>query len=105
MGYYAELAMELRDERTHAAPEGDAFRACAEELAELCGLKADLSPEELMSFTAGTECTPGEFWDRDFSDHPMRSLAYAVSRAFAAGTTDAPAKKAKGRKPRLRTAA
>ena len=57
MGYYAELAMELREERTHAAPEGDAFRA------------------------------------------------YAVSRAFAAGTTDAPAKKAKGRKPRLRTAA
>ena len=65
MGRYAEMAMERQD----------SFWGLLEEICELCGLKPDLS--------AGYTCTAEEVWNMDFSEHPMKALAYAAGKVLA----------------------
>ena len=73
MGRYAEMMMERQD----------SFRALLEEICELCGLATDLSAGTLRRYAAGYSCTADEFWNMDFSEHPMKALAYAAGKVLA----------------------
>ena len=73
MGRYAEMMMERQD----------SFRALLEEICELCGLAPDLSAGTLRRYAAGYSCTADEFWNMDFSEHPMKALAYAAGKVLA----------------------
>ena len=73
MGRYAEMTMERQD----------SFRGLLEEICVLCGLKTDLSAGALRRYAAGYTCTAEEFWNMDFSEHPMKALVYAAGRVLA----------------------
>ena len=73
MGRYADMMMERQD----------SFRGLLEEICELCGLKPDLSAGTLQRYAAGYSCTAEEFWNMDFSEHPMKALAYAAGKVLA----------------------
>ena len=73
MGRYAEMMMERQD----------SFRALLEEICEQCGLVTDLSAGTLRRYAAGYSCTADEFWNMDFSEHPMKALAYAAGKVLA----------------------
>ena len=73
MGRYADIMMERQD----------SFRGLLEEICELCGLKPDLSAGTLRQYAAGYTCTAEEFWNMDFSEHPMKALAYAAGKVLA----------------------
>ena len=73
MGRYADMMMERQD----------SFRQLLEEICELCGLEPDLSAGTLQRYAAGYSCTAEEFWNMDFSEHPMKALAYAAGKVLA----------------------
>ena len=56
----------------HYAERRDSFRYLLEEICELCGLSAKMSPRALLGAAAGYSCTAEEFWNMDFMEKDMK---------------------------------
>lgn len=84
MGFFSEMDIDRQIMRKHAPPAGFSFRCLMEDLCNLCGFDIRTECAFLLKLTEGYSCSSREFWDENATNHPMRSLSYAVRKYIEA---------------------